>query len=263
MGDYALIDVPGSFSPRSLSTQIFKFLCLAATIGVAAVLFVRLGGVGQDDDDEKQLHYLFYFYYFTVWGLLLSALYFCTSWANTCIPLKQTNDTATLRTRFTWVIFEVAAHTELTVTTLYWGLLWKPDTGFELGNVMAHGGVMVLVLWTGLVVNRVPVRCSHYIFPFTVDLLYMIWTFVHDYYSLGNGDEEVDDDAIYDVIDWDGNFKKTASTAAMTLGVVSPSLWILLWLASLCGRRYTKLDSNEYSSVAYANSQVGRHRNYV
>jgi hypothetical protein len=255
-----LIDIPGSFSPGSVRTQLFKCACLAMTI-TAAVLFIRL--VYIVEEQEEALQYVYYLAYFTVWGLLASALYFVASWANSCVPLIQTTDVATLRLKYTWVIFEVAAHTELTVTALYWGLLWTPGMGHGgLANLLAHGGVMVLVLWTGLVVNRVPVRFSHFIFPFTIDVLYLIWSFFHDFYSLGNGLTAQGDDAIYNVIDWDEDFKRTVTLAAFILGVLSPSLWILLWLMSLCGRRYIKLSAtghdNYYGSVADANSQLGR-----
>jgi hypothetical protein len=256
--DTRVIDIPGSFSSRSIPTQLFKCACLAMTL-TAAILFIRR--VYVLEEQEQKLQYVYYFAYFTVWGLLASALYFCASWANSCVPLIQTTDAATLRLKYTWVIFEVAAHTELCVTVLYWGLLWTPGDDIKYGgglaNLFAHGGVMLLVLWTGLVVNRVPVRFSHFIFPFTVDVLYLIWSFFHDYYSLGNGLTEQGDDAIYNVIDWDDDFLRTLTLAAFILGVVSPSLWILLWLSSLCGRRYIKIP-NDYGSVAYANSQVGR-----
>ena len=262
VGKDKIIDVNASFSPRSWPIRIFKFLCVSATI-TAVVLFLRL--LLQKDDDAEKLEFVYYYMaYFTVWGLIISALYFLTSWVNSCAPLQQANNAVqrpTLRTKWTWTVFEVAAHTEIMVTILYWTLV-HDKTDFPLwhvGNLLAHGGVMVLVLLSGLVVNRVPVRLSHYIFPFLVDLVYILWTLVHDRLSLFENDEDPGGDVgIYDVIDWTGNFQSTARLCALLLFVISPAVWIVLWLLSLCGRRTITVGQDDYRSVAHANEQVGR-----
>ena len=248
---HEIIDVPASFSPHSgRVANLFNCFCLAAAVA-AVVLFAQM-----IYDDKEKMQYAQYFAYFTVWGLLCSFLYFVASWSNSCLPLRQ-EESATFRTKWTWVLFEVAAHTELTVTVL-WGLSWKRGTGWEVGNILAHGGVMLLVLLTGLVANRMPVRMSHFIFPFGVDLVYVLWTFVHDRLSLGNGETSSDDDAIYDVIDWVDNFEETATLSAFALFVVSPILWALLYLLSLPGRRTFEDITDDYGSVAVAALHVGR-----
>lgn len=259
-----VVDVTDSFSSRSWPVRIFKFLCLSATI-TAIVLFLRL--LFEHDADEEKVQFVFeYMAYFTVWGLVCSALYFITSWVNSCIPLRQNDDDitkASWRTKWTWGVFEVAAHTELMVTLLYWTLVHDSrDMPFwDAGNLLAHGGVMVLVLISGLVVNRVPVRLLHFVFPFAVDFIYLLWTFVHDKYELVEADE---DDQIYDVIDWNEEFRSTAVLSIVLLFLVSPLVWLVLWLASLCGRKTIEVSygshQSDYQSVAHANENVGRRR---
>ena len=45
---------------------------------------------------------------------------------------------------------------------------------------MVHGGVMILTLLDGLVINRVPVRIKHMLVTAVFGVLYLIWTLFHE-----------------------------------------------------------------------------------
>jgi hypothetical protein len=53
---------------------------------------------------------------------------------------------------------------EIVVTVGYWAMEWDGTmtTALDYDNIMVHGGVMMLVLGEGLVLNRIPLRLLYF-----------------------------------------------------------------------------------------------------
>jgi hypothetical protein len=97
------------------------------------------------------------------------------------------------------------------ITPLYWFLVHQPGEDISYTDVMAHGGVALLILVDGMVLHRIPLRWCHYyiaVLPFQVS--YIIWSIYHALGTdIGNpnnlnndSEEDDDDDAIYRPLNW-------------------------------------------------------------
>lgn len=240
-----IIDVAASFSPpSSAGGSGSTHARLAVALWKLAVVGIHWYSLAIEFFREP---YPFYFAFLTNWGLILSMVYSHLSLANSLFPIenrderKQTNDAdeglVSFRVRLTWAFFFLGAWLQMVVTVLYWALIYDGGPS-ETYNILAHGVVFVLVWIDGLVVNRIPVRMRHWLelgFPFL--LLYTGWTVLqarvldlsnpyHDYYL------------IYPILDWKDSPWFTLGLVSGLMLVFSPIVQVLLWGASLLGRRY-------------------------
>lgn len=210
-----------------------------------------------------------WFAYLTNWALFIAMIYSGLSLVNSIFPIattsssdsddsKNTSETAVISTRttITWAFFTLAAFLQTMVTVLYWALLHPPGLKglFLLSMVILHGGVWVLILVDGFLVNRIPIRMRHWLeicLPFT--LLYTLWSVLQS--PLGFDLENpymdafgVDDDKIYPVLDWGEKPLTTLALVSVCAFVVSPIVHTLLWALSQLGRKYIDTDNNEENS---------------
>jgi hypothetical protein len=143
--------------------------------------------------------------YMAQWANVTNSLYSLGWVLNTLLtaattPPPQTPDTtatAGLLIRFTWVLFELAVHLGAGATLLFRYFMFDPDEPLKSYYALAtHGGLWILILLDGLVVNRIPLRWMHYfgiIMP--VEASYGLWTYVQYATQIGNPDTNGGDDA--------------------------------------------------------------------
>lgn len=229
------LSVTATFSPRGVFAIVFKLLLLCLSVTSLVLSIISNGGS------------LFFLAYLTNWGIVWTTLYSMLSFFNSIVKCRQpsSGDFVGIRPAITWLLFEIAAHTQIMVSILYWAMVYKPQWGLGFANIVAHGGLMAVLLLEGQVMNRIPVRWNHFPIIFGLHLVYLIWTLVHGIYEIGgpdHGQERSDNDDyfLYDVVDWTGNPKTTGTLALIIqLGIV-PTLYGIMWLMSLPCRRYKR-----------------------
>ena len=225
-----VLDMPASFSSRGFVAIVLKPLLYAVCIGTLHLSIAN---------DPRP----FWLAYLTHWSLVISVAYALVSCFNTIVPVAQpvtSTSPVGFRLSLMWVLFQVAAHSELLITTLYWSLISERGSeDFNLNNLLIHGGVSLAVLVEGLVANRIPVRLRHFWFVCILYALYLVWTLFHSLlFDIGNPDIsdedlETNDDAIYSVLDWVDRPEETGIRAALILGAASPILFLVIWGLSM------------------------------
>jgi hypothetical protein len=184
----------------------------------------------------------FYLAFLTHWAMVYAVFYMTLSFLFT-LGVKPL-----WLMKSTWISFSVAAVHEMAVVLLFWLLDYDPANGSPTYNtIMVHGGVMVLVLIDGLVVNRVPVRLKHMIVTVCLALLYISWSVIQNTVYQYNpvNDDEADDDAIYDVLKWRTNTAKAVIISSMVVFVILPLFSTIVWGFSLGHRRYKPTEETE------------------
>lgn len=113
---------------------------------------------------------------------------------------------------------------------------------------------MVICLVEGLVVNRVPLHIKQLIFPFSVAVLYLIWTLIHAFLlNVGNpsiNNTDGDDDAIYKSISWKNRPLMALISSVLTLFFLVPILFMTTFLLSMKRRQYVQDDASENNFTA-------------
>ena len=117
------------------------------------------------------------------------------------------NGIVSTRTLITWAFFTVASLLQMLVSAPYWITVYfagKPaHTSSEIGIIINHGVLCVLILMDGFLVNRIPIRLHHWLELFLpVILSYVIWMVLQSPlgFDIDNPYAEelgVDDDKIY------------------------------------------------------------------
>jgi hypothetical protein len=192
----------------------------------------------------------FWLAYLTNWSLLYAVFYMTLSF------ILSFGVNPRWLMKCAWLSFSVAAVHQIMVTLLFWILDYEPEKN-PLNEVvfLVHGGVMVIVLFDGLVVNRVPVRLKHAIVTMALALLYLTWSILHNtvyqYNPRTANDINTDDDAIYAVLSWKKEPLSATIVAVVVVFVCVPIFHVIIWALSLISRRYeesVQLDSNEKSA---------------
>lgn len=244
------LDVPESFAPASCYAFLYKLLSASVALLTIAWCF---------NDSEAS----FYLAYFTSWGVVFVCIYFLFSVFNTILASRtpQPPETVGFRIRFTWFFFELATHTSLMATTFYWPLVFDPKTS-ELSflTLSQHGGLLLLILIDGMLVNRIPMRLQHYYGILMVDVTYIAWTLIHSFVTdIGNPDKNdndptTNDDAIYsNVLEWNNDWKTSLFWACIVCFIFGPLAYLVLWCLSTgclcCKDRRKYVDSVDERDV--------------
>lgn len=254
------IDILASFSPPiGMKTENkTAFACTKAAV-VVWKLLVFLLNVAIFLTGFVPFPRAIWFWYLTNWALFIAMIYSGLSLANTIFPVstssssdsndpKNTTETVVIstRTKITWAIFTLAAVAQTMVTVLYWALLHPPGLPFLflVSMIMLHGGVCVLILVDGLLVNRIPIRLRHWfevVLP--LFLAWIIWSVLQSPlgFDLNNTYMEAfgaDDDKIYPVIDWESKPMMTLALVSVCGFIVSPIVHFALSALSFVGRKY-------------------------
>jgi hypothetical protein len=164
-GTDRVIDVGSSFAPTGLVVLLWK---MAATMFTFSVILV-----GLHYNHRGGSHAVKYFFFLSNWATVSSLVYFICSLVNSAgimaAALRQPdNGTGQYRrpsrwVRFTWVMFQIAAHMGIVTSIAYWAYHFHtPKHKLKYRDVTTHGVVGLLVLLDGLVVNRIPIRLAHF-----------------------------------------------------------------------------------------------------
>ena len=193
------IDLQRTFSPSP------KWgVCLVKIFLTGWALQVLIGDLLSYHGDTKTRS--FWMAYLTHWALTFAEFYLVLSLLRQCIT-PDPNNTLSWFTKLLWGLYATAMTLQESVTILYWVLEYDPSVEkVTYYKFMKHGGIMIICLVEGLIVNRVPLRIKQLIFPFTIAVLYLIWTLIHDFLlHVGNpsiNNTDGDDDAIYKSLSW-------------------------------------------------------------
>jgi hypothetical protein len=227
------VDIPESFAPATCKSFLAKLLLGGFSLGTLIYTWVI---------SEYPYYYLAYL---TNWNLLMSVLYFVFSITNTMLAAwtPQPPDTlpACSRIRWTWILYEIALHSEVLVSIMFWALVYKPGSTVTFQTVAPHCAVAAAVWIDGTFVNRIPLRLMHWfgvIFPW--DCLMVLWLVIQAFAGVGNPyeqdydkDPDTTDDTLYQTINWkDSPLKSGVISLVVVLGI-GPALFVILWWASL------------------------------
>jgi hypothetical protein len=246
------LDVRASFAPDSLPALAWKIFATAL-----AILTLIYGWAGKG----KASYYLAYL---THWSLIAAIAYLLASLYQTVRSAKISQPVGEYTSgsiSVTWILFAVAAHAEVMIAILFWLLVYDYDSDGKATflDVMQHGGMVVLVWVDGLVVNRIPVRWTHWwggALPF--EIAWAVWSiFQSVVFDIGNPDQndlDDNDDAIYEALDWKHEAGSAMGLALAALLILGPIIFSVLWLCSwytrpcCCrgGNRRRYLDASTY-----------------
>jgi hypothetical protein len=229
------IDIVRSFSPKGVLPKLWK-------VAVWAVQFLTFAmhenGGG------------FFFAYATNWALVLATFYSCFSLINSIFSTQQPTSVDSrvgVRVHISWILFLLAANSEMMVTILFWAMLYKGGVPSTFA-ILAHGVVCVLIWIDGFVVNRIPIRARHWLeICIWYPILYFIWTIIHSSLAANIGNpNKSDSDLIYPFLDWGDGSETPADTIVISIlctFVLSPAVHLIMVGISRCGRRYVNVDS--------------------
>jgi hypothetical protein len=246
-----IIDIPESFAPPSCRALLYKlFYC---TLCVGTIVYTII-----DYDYNKG----FYFAYLTYCGAIFCCFYSMLSLFNTVFASRtgqpRPDATVSCRIRTTWILFALSAQTSFVTMILFWALQFDPADSVTYSTVVPHGVLFIFTVIDGLYVNRIPLRLMHwfgFILPF--DIAYMVWTIIQSFFDVENpahdNDPTTNDDAIYaGVLEWSNDWTTALFWSLITVFVIGPLLYILLWTMSFgnvccvrCGSK-TAADSRRY-----------------
>jgi len=133
---------------------------------------------------------------------------------------------------------------------MYWIFVYEPKHALDLSNFAMHGGVALIVLLQGLLVDRVPVRIKHILFSFSIACVYSAWMAIQNLVTKYNPMQDDDDDALYDVVKWRENTGGAIIMVSIVVFGAVPLFTILVWAISLPGRKYLEvMDGNADEAI--------------
>ena len=242
------IDVPASFSPRGCFVTVGKAAMLAVAILTLYLgLFINFRA--------------FWFAYLTNWNVTVSSVYLLISFFNSVVPVSGPPVGQTIvnvRVKATWILFTLSANMGLVVTIVFWTMIF--DGAPDIATILPHGILTLAVLLDGFGNNAIPIRLRHYLeFVLPFALVYILWTYLHSFFGVGNPDNndedpETNDDVIYDVLDWKTVPEATAGIAAFLTFILSPVLHVVIWFISGYRRRYKNASGRDATSYVEMSS---------
>jgi len=272
-----IIDIPACFSPpigmlpKGSTAMSFGLVKAAIVAWKLLVLAVEIYAIVIDftkNTDVFRLGYL------TIWAYLLATTYSLLSLVNTIVPVStvpapepsavENTGSPTVRIQFssiatssssyddykvssrikiTWLFFTLSAVAQMTVTVLFWFLVFNGGTP-SVFSVLAHGVIFVLIWVDGVGINRIPVRLRHWFeLCLPTFVAYIIWTVLQSPLVFEIENPFFDDDKIYPVVDWGESPWLSLSLTSGLVLIFTPISHSLLWALSLAGRRYVDVDA--------------------
>ncbi|KAJ0182363.1 hypothetical protein K1T71_001732 [Dendrolimus kikuchii] len=204
--------------------------------------------------------------YLTNWAMALVAFMMTCALAVSCVAVsKKGFDTYTEElpwfVSMYWFVFNIAVTVALMVTTLYWILIYNPDSYWEdctwsmfALDISSHAVVSVIALLE-LVLSRTPVLMLHIYQPLGVALWYVAFTAI--YYAAGGTDGN-GNPFIYEVLDWQQGKRAGMIASLGLIGVII--VYTILWGIALCR---DKVSTAIFRSTSHNLPNAGRHANGV
>lgn len=229
------IDVANSFAPDS--PRYHHVLLLRAGILVISIISLALS---LDRAGENRFIWLGKL---SNLGLVIAIAYQITA----CIvtfrrkyltqPNADFHDELSIPMKIMWFLYVWSVPNELIITLLFWTLDYpvKEDKNIRFDTITVHGIIALLLLIDGNLIARIPLRIKHFKVMEIYAILYLIWSVIHAFSGIGNGNSE--GDLLYDVLDWKDKPIATLIISSIIVGVVIPVVFMLAWLLSLIGER--------------------------
>lgn len=176
----------------------------------------------------------YWFAYLTHWGWVFTSLYFFSSIITTLVigssSRQQRHHGAGFLPKYTWALFSLVLPMEILISLLFWTLEF-PDT-ITYVDCMVHGGGVALILFDGLVINRIPIRAKQIVFVESISVVYLIWSVIHALTGIGNPnrsdlDSETDDDAIYGSVAWKQRSGKAILVVVLAILIANPLVFFI------------------------------------
>ena len=161
-----------------------------------------------------------------------------------------------------WVLYNVGIIMALTVSILFWALLYNPQSSVNnvsAVNLMTHAvnGIMALV---DLFVTGIPVRLLHMVYPFAFGGAYSVFTGIYHGF---NGTNAQDNPYIYSVIDYNNTPGTATGVILGIMFVFTPLVYLVIYALYLvregllylarrhcCGRCFsTSHSSNDFEMM--------------
>ena len=127
-----------------------------------------------------------------------------------------------------WLLFTLGAEIALCVTTLYWALLFDPQTSFSHFSLVTHlfNGIFAIIdTW----VSGIPVRLYHGVYLICFACLYTIFTGLY-FAGGGSNQRNKNETYIYPFLNYD-DAPKSASTFVILMSLFYPVLIHLIFYA--------------------------------
>jgi hypothetical protein len=206
----------------------------------------------------------FYLAYLTHWSMTFCGFYVTANLFNcfyfNTIQQPSTTDPDNTKVPFlikvTWFLFELASHTAAGAAFVFWPIRHLMDMPLTYNLVMNHGGIVILVLIDGMLVNRIPYRIVHwYTMIIPIQMLYVVWSLIHDFLTdIGNPDRyhpddpSINDDALYPgVLEWSDKWPIAMATSCSILFMLGPGIVLGFWYLSI----YPLPLSENFGNVSY------------
>lgn len=227
-----ILDVKATIMPRSrwivvtarFLFFIFSIISLAEDLKATTFLWIWMG-------------------FLTNWGLVYALVYqisilVCSFMPESKLCQSEKGEPNSLIIRFTLVMYEVAASTQMAVTVLYWVLIYSPDDSVNFANVTKHGIICLFLLIDGNIIGRIPVRWKHFVVAEFMNILYVIWNIIHSLQDIGIEERGNNlGQPLYDVLNWQDYPKSSTIMTLIVLFGLFPGLYLILWILSYVSNR--------------------------
>jgi len=168
----------------------------------------------------------YWFIYLTHWSLIIIISYLGFAWYTFCKVEHLGNDSRQREipwfAKTTWVLFSVALPASVTVTLLYWTLVYD-GKAITLENILIHA-VNSLVMLADLLIGSQPLLLIHFLYFLLYAVIYLIWSLIHHLTRIGDGEGNR---YIYATLDW-CKLDSTIVTVVIIL-IVLPIIYKILW----------------------------------
>lgn len=179
----------------------------------------------------------YWFIYLTDWALIMEVMYLgfalytfykvrhsgnCSNYDEKEIPWFA---------KTTWILFSVALPAAVTVTLLYWALVYDGRV-ITLENILIHA-MNSLVMLADLFIGSQPLLLIHYLYFLLFAVAYLIWSLIHHSADIGNGKGNR---YIYGTLDW-CKLDSTIVTVVIIFLIGLPLIYKALW-GCIFGRDY-------------------------
>jgi len=229
------IDVSNSFAPDSPQFQHVLLLRIAFFIWSVVTFGVDISSLREEEGH-------IYLGFLTRQGITISVLYQLVACVVTFYrkSLIQPNIDSKYEpsglVKTMWFLYFLSVPLEILITSLYWTLDYPTKDGsIKYDSVYTHGILLILLLIDGYLIARIPLKIKQVLAIESYVVFYLIWTIIHAFSGIGDGNNESGEDLLYDVVDWKGNPIKTTITFFIVLLVLTPIFFLLTWLLSFAG----------------------------
>lgn len=263
------VDVEKSFSRRDYSILILfiRFFVLSWSAAAFTSHLIRY------PRENIGIFFGYYDHWVWITALLYQFLVLFVTAFRSCKFLKQPpeGDSPYFLVRIIWTLYELSVTNAFLLNFLFYIPKLTRDRYHQANNylnIFLHSILFALLLIDGALLSRVPVKLKHFLFVFVYLFIFMIWSVIHDFAGIGNGTWAVpdsgadlrhlrslqsnnitttnitedtttlifdnnDDDSLYPFMSWKDKPGNTTLFYFLTLFVVSPLCYIVIWLISL------------------------------